>query len=259
MRRTVPWFGLFLLAASFAWFVLIPPEKEVAVKQPIHRHAFEEPFPIVVFDPGHGGQDSGAICGNVLEKDLTLDVGRRAEQLMRAQGLRTVMTRSDDHYVSLGERAAVANRQRNCIFVSIHFNDVKRAAVSGVETYYALPAIAGVPVSWSWLPFGQQMLTKPPNAESQSLASFIQDALVAHTQAVNRGTKPEQFYVLANVWHPAVLVEAGFITNQSDVSKLENEQYRDQIGRAISEGIMAYREVVRHDQPTLALAVPDSE
>ena len=259
MRRTVPWFGLFLWAASFVWFVLMPPEKEVAVKQPIHRPAFAEPFSIVVFDPGHGGQDSGAICGNVLEKDLTLDVGRRAEQLVRAQGLRTVMTRSDDHYVSLGERAAVANRQRNCIFVSIHFNDVKRSAVSGVETYYALPAIAGVPVSWSWLPFGQQMLTKPPNAESQSLASFIQDALVAHTQAVNRGTKPEQFYVLANVWHPAVLVEAGFITNKSDVSKLENEQYRDQIGRAISEGIMAYREVFRHDQPTLALAVPDSE
>jgi N-acetylmuramoyl-L-alanine amidase len=259
MRRTVPWFGLFLWAASFVWFVLMPPEKEVAVKQPIHRPAFAEPFSIVVFDPGHGGQDSGAICGNILEKDLTLDVGRRAEQLVRAQGLRTVMTRSDDHYVSLGERAAVANRQRNCIFVSIHFNDVKRAAVSGVETYYAWPAIVGAPVSWSWLPFGQQMLTEPPNAESQNLASFIQDALVAHTQAVNRGTKPEQFYVLANVWHPAVLVEAGFITNKSDVSKLENEQYRDQIARAISEGIMAYREVVRSDQPTLALVVPRSE
>ena len=259
MRRTVPWFGLFLLAASFVWFVLMPPEKKVAVKQPIHRPAFEEPFSIVVFDPGHGGEDSGAICGNVMEKDLTLDVGRRAEQLVRAQGLQTVMTRSDDHYVSLGERVAIANRQRNCIFVSIHFNDVKRAAVSGMETYYALPAIAGAAVSWSWLPFGQQMLTEPPNAESQSLASFIQDALVAHTQAVNRGTKPEQFYVLANAWHPAVLVEAGFITNRSDVSKLENEQYRDQIARAISEGIMAYREAVRRNQPTLALAVPRSE
>jgi N-acetylmuramoyl-L-alanine amidase len=259
MRRTVPWFGLFLLAASFVWFVLMPPEKKVAVKQPIHRPAFEEPFSIVVFDPGHGGQDSGAICGNVMEKDLTLDVGRRAEQLVRAQGLQTVMTRSDDHYVSLGERVAIANRQRNCIFVSIHFNDVKRAAVSGMETYYALPAIAGAAVSWSWLPFGQQMLTEPPNAESQSLASFIQDALVAHTQAVNRGTKPEQFYVLANAWHPAVLVEAGFITNRSDVSKLENEQYRDQIARAVSEGIMAYREAVRRNQPTLALAVPRSE
>ncbi|HEY8650668.1 MAG TPA: N-acetylmuramoyl-L-alanine amidase, partial [Chthoniobacterales bacterium] len=92
MRRTVPWFGLFLLAASFVWFVLMPPEKKVAVKQPIHRPAFEEPFSIVVFDPGHGGQDSGAICGNVMEKDLTLDVGRRAEQLVRAQGLQTVMT-----------------------------------------------------------------------------------------------------------------------------------------------------------------------
>ena len=101
---------------------------------------------------GAGGQDSGAICGNVLEKDLTLDVARRAEQLVRTQDLQTVMTRSDDHYVSLGERAAIANRQRNCVFVSIHFNDVKRAAVSGVETYYALPPVAGAPVSWSWLP-----------------------------------------------------------------------------------------------------------
>ena len=65
--------------------------------------------------------------------------------------------------------------------------------------------------------------------------------------------------MLANAWHPAVLVEAGFITNRSDVSKLENEQYRDQIARAISEGIRAYREAVRRNQPTLALAVPRSE
>ena len=71
MRRTIPWFGLFLLAASFVWFVLIPAEKEVALKQPIHRPAFKEPFSVVVFDPGHGGQDSGAI--------FILEAGRMSE------------------------------------------------------------------------------------------------------------------------------------------------------------------------------------
>ncbi len=89
---------------------------------------------MVVLDAGHGGQDSGAMCGTVLEKDLTLDVAQRAEMLLRAAGYATVLTRESDRYLSLAERAAVGNKEDDSLFISIHFNDGARAAASGVET-----------------------------------------------------------------------------------------------------------------------------
>ena len=91
---------------------------------------------------GHGGQDSGAICGTVLEKDLALDVALRAELLLRAAGFATVLTRTDDRYVSLADRVSLGNGADNSLFVSIHFNDGERPTISGVETYYA-PQAAG--------------------------------------------------------------------------------------------------------------------
>src|SRR6476620_5082173 len=93
-----------------------------------------KPFAVVVLDPGHGGQDSGAMCGGVLEKDLTLDVARRIDRLLEAEGIATAMTRLGYTYVSLAYRAAFANRVRDCIFVSIHFNEDNRPVSTGVET-----------------------------------------------------------------------------------------------------------------------------
>jgi N-acetylmuramoyl-L-alanine amidase len=174
---------------------------------------------VVVLDPGHGGQDSGAMCGTMLEKDLTLDVALRAELLLRAAGFSTVLTRADDRYVSLADRVSLGNRSRDALFVSIHFNDDTRPAASGIETYYALRQAATSLGFFSWFPFLQRTQIGPLTEESQSLANFIQSAMVERTQAVNRGIKPEQFYVIANVRHPAVLVEGGFITNKSDVTE----------------------------------------
>jgi N-acetylmuramoyl-L-alanine amidase len=95
--------------------------------------------------------------------------------------------------------------------------------------------------------------------ESQNLASLIQEALVARTQAVNRGTTPQQFFVLANVRHPAVLVEGGFLTNADDISKLATEDYREQIAAAISDGVMRYQESSRRRQTPLAVSFPGGE
>ena len=87
MRRAIPWLGLLLLAISFVWFVRlsVPMHPPTAQRKPAARG--EQPL-VVVLDPGHGGQDSGAMCGTVMEKDLTLDVALRAELLLRAAGLR---------------------------------------------------------------------------------------------------------------------------------------------------------------------------
>ncbi len=100
MRRAIPWLGLLLLTISFVCFVQLsaPPSPLAGERKPAQRH--EQPL-VVVLDPGHGGQDSGAICGTVLEKDLSLDVALRAESLLLAAGFATVLTRDDDRYVSL--------------------------------------------------------------------------------------------------------------------------------------------------------------
>jgi N-acetylmuramoyl-L-alanine amidase len=75
---------------------------------------------------------------------------------------------------------------------------------------------------------------------------------VARTQAVNRGTKAEQFFVIANVRHPAVLVEGGFLTNKEDIAKLASEDYREQMAAGIAEGILHYCDVIKQRQATFA-------
>ena len=197
------------------------------------------------------------MCGNVLEKDLTLDVAQRVDRLLQAQGLATLMTRVGDAYISLADRAAFTNRARDCVFVSIHFNEGNKPVSSGVETYYAVhQTTTGTPMV-SWLPFLQRVSSSElPNPESQSLAGLIQDSVVTRTQSVNRGTKAEQFFVIANVRYPAVLVEGGFLSNKDDIARIGSEDYREQLAAAISEGVLNYREQLRQRQATLAV-MPD--
>jgi N-acetylmuramoyl-L-alanine amidase len=246
--------GLLLMAAAFIWLQFFPvSEAPVVTSEPQHA---EKSVSLVVLDPGHGGIDSGAICAGVLEKDLTLDIAHRVQRIIHLQGFETLLTRDGDDYKSLANRADFANRQRNCIFISIHFDEAKLAASTGVETYYAARQFdRAVPFS-SWLPFLQQAASESPNLQSQSLAGFIQESLVARTQAFNRGTRAEQFYVIANVRHPAVLMEGGFLTNKDDVAKLESEDYRERMAVAICDGILHYRDALGNQQPALAVTTP---
>jgi len=254
MRNIVAWMGVLLMLASFVWWqILSTPQPATSTR----RTGAPAPFTLVVIDPGHGGQDSGAMCGAIYEKDLTLDVAQRVDRLLQAQGLATLMTRVGDSYVSLQDRVAVTNRARDCIFVSIHFNESKKP-VTGVETYYAEHQTAPAPRLVSWIPFFQGPAAESPTLASQSLARFIQEAMIARTQAPDRGTKAEQFFVLANVSAPAVLVEGGFL-NKEDVAKLENNDYRDQMAAALSEGILRYRDVLKERQLTLAVSDPRPE
>jgi N-acetylmuramoyl-L-alanine amidase len=251
IRSTLAFIGLLLMMGSFVWMQRtskLQPEKAMTSRPP----PTPGPFAVVVLDPGHGGQDSGAMCGGVLEKDLTLDVARRIDRLLESEGVATVMTRLGDTYVSLADRAAFANRVSGCIFVSIHFNEDNQPISTGVETYYAAHQITPGSFGASWLPFLWRALSESPNLESQNLAGFVQEALVARTAALDRGTKPKQFFVIANVTSPAVLIEGGFLTNKEDISKLASDDYREQIAAAISDGILRYRDALKRRQSTLA-------
>jgi N-acetylmuramoyl-L-alanine amidase len=260
LRNILALSGLLLMMASFVWMQFRQTEKlkSAAESRAAQPPPAPGPFAVVVLDPGHGGQDSGAMCGGLLEKDLTLDVARRIDRLLDSEGVATLMTRLADTYVSLADRAAFANRIRNCIFVSIHFNEDNKPVASGVETYYASHQIATASSLASWLPFLWRPLSESPNPESQRLAGFIQEALVARTRAVDRGTQPGQFFVIANVASPAALIEGGFLTNKEDISKLASEDYRDQIAAAVADGILHYRDAANQRKPTLAITDPRS-
>jgi N-acetylmuramoyl-L-alanine amidase len=260
MRRALPWLGLLLLTVCFVWLVRLPApqltHRAAAPRKPIGP---VEQKLVVILDPGHGGDDSGAMCGSVMEKDLTLDVALRAELLLRAEGFTTLLTRDNDRYVSLAERASIANRAEGAVFVSIHFNDGAREAASGIETYYSPQQPNRSSGFLSWLPFVTPRHDMQLTAASQSLASCLQNALVQRTQAINRGIKQERFYVIANAEHPAALVEAGFITNKSDVTKLTTGEYRQDIATAISKGVEHYHGMSHRSRAGLAVASAQPE
>lgn len=247
-------FGLLLFVSALCWLFVNPaPDSRRTKLDPIVGP--QPAFSLVVLDPGHGGQDSGAMCGGVTEKDLALDVAQRVERVLQAHGLGTLMTRKGDAYISLQDRAALTNRANDCIFVSIHFNDTSRQGANGVETYFAMHQQEVAPALAAWLPFFHRASNEESTLESQSLAGFIQEAVVGRTKAVNRGTKAEQFYVIANVRHPAVLVEGGFMTNKEEIAKLANGEYRESMAAAIAEGIDKYRQLLIQ---RAAAAVPRS-
>ena len=247
--------GLLLLLVSFIWLQLTATPRSltrVEVRPPENA-----PFALVVIDAGHGGQDSGTVKTGLVEKDLALDVARRLERLLRERGFVIVLTRADDSYVSLQERATIANNQPESVFVSIHFDDAGRAAATGIETYYAAHRATLPERVASWLPFLQRISAEPPDVQSQNLAGFIQESVVAQTQATNRGTRQQQFFVVANVRHPAVLVEGGFLTNKDEALKLTVADYREQLAVGIADGIVNYRSSILEQRTPLTTDIPN--
>jgi len=173
-------------------------------------------FQTVVIDAGHGGQDNGGIWGQVYEKHLALDTATRLEANLKRMGYKTVMLRRSDYFLTLPERVSMSNRYRNAIFVSIHFNYTWKQNVSGLETFYY-------------------------SSEGQSLAQCVQSSLVGRTHTVDRNAKFARFYVIRNSTLPAILVEGGFVTNESERNLMKSGGFREAIARSVAEGIQRYR------------------
>lgn len=173
-------------------------------------------FRTVVIDPGHGGHDNGGQWGRVYEKHLALDTATRLEANLKRMGYQTVMTRRSDYFVSLPQRCKIANGYRNAIFVSIHYNYTWKEQVSGLETFYY-------------------------NREGQRLAQYVQGSLVRNTRTVDRNAKFARFYVIRNTNLPGILVEGGFVSNESERNRMKSAWFREAIARGIAEGIQRYR------------------
>jgi N-acetylmuramoyl-L-alanine amidase len=173
-------------------------------------------FTTVVIDPGHGGKDKGAYWGGVRESHLNMAVARDLEGMLKRQGIRTVVTRRSDVFVSIPRRAAIGNAQRNAVMVSIHFNASLATQVRGAETFY-----------WG--------------AQGAVLARAIQRRLAPGVGTVNRGIRRKGFTLIVQSKHPTVLVECGFISNPTERGRCNTRSYQQAAARAIFQGLMAYR------------------
>ncbi len=214
----------------------------------------------IVIDPGHGGHDTGTIGTNGLEeKELVLDVGRRLGKLLRSRlGADVVYTRSDDTFIPLETRTAIANQEQADLFVSIHANSSSDQDARGVETYYlnftsspeALEVAARENAVSSKSIHELQDLVKKialkeKIEESKEFASDVQTALhsglASKTANIrNRGVKKAPFIVLIGANMPSILAEISFVSNPTDERRLRTPEYRQKIAQSLYRGISKY-------------------
>ena len=217
----------------------------------------------VVIDPGHGGKDPGAISRSGLkEKDVNLDVAKRLYNLLKAAGVEVVMTRSSDTFIPLSERARIANSSGADLFISVHSNANRVKSMNGFEIYYVAPNIgdgnrAVLSAKKDNLNFAQSCL----GDSSLTLKAIIWDMIYTHSRAeaieLSRsicssarnnlgveilGIKKGRFAVLKEVFIPAILIEAGFLSNSAEERMLNNAYYRQKIAESITEGIRNYEQ-----------------
>ena len=214
----------------------------------------------IVIDPGHGGFDTGTIGPSGLEeKNLVLDIGLRLRKLLETRTNSEVfMTRSTDKFIPLEERTAIANEDGADLFVSIHANASSDHHVRGIETYFlnftrdpeALRLAARENATSQESVHQLQNLIKKialnnKIEESQELARDIQTALYKHMSRVsrgihNRGVRKAPFVVLIGAQMPSILAEISFLSNAHSERLLRTGSYREQIAKALFNGIEDY-------------------
>jgi N-acetylmuramoyl-L-alanine amidase len=225
------------------------------------------PLRTIVLDAGHGGHDPGAVGpGGLMEKDLVLDITKRVARLLEeGLGVKVLLSRDGDHFVPLRDRTSFANRERADLFVSIHANAHRVAASEGVEVYFlsseatdnAARQVAAA--ENSVVQFEKPTPGRGPGRsdivrtilwdlaqsefliESSRVAETLLDAMTQALRIPNRGVKQAGFYVLGGAAMPAILVEIGFVTNPKEERRLKDPRYRDEIARAIFNGLADYK------------------
>ena len=210
----------------------------------------------VVVDPGHGGYDKGQVSRYGYEKDFALDVARKLRPLLQSKGLRVIMTREGDYFVPLEVRAQIANKARDSIFVSIHFNgsnDDRNA--TGFEIFSFTPR--GAPSTSDGAVAPSALSTQPGSAvdaQGTALSACIYHSLLGHIPEYDRGIKRARFAVLRLTKVPAVLIEGGFLTEQGECKLIAQKEWRAKLAHAISVGIESYRALGIKKQPPLLVA-----
>ncbi len=189
----------------------------------------------VIIDAGHGGFDGGAVgADGTIEKIINLQISQKLCNILKLYGYNVIMTRSDDKSINDSEaktvrqkkisdihnREKIINANPNAVFISIHQNKYSDSSVNGTQVFYSAN-----------------------NPLSLKLAQKIQDSIVKKIQKDNyRKIKKSgtEIYLLYHSKIPSVMVECGFISNQSDLDNLKNEIYQQKIAVSIADGLINY-------------------
>lgn len=243
----------------------------IARTPPPQTHAYKPADrQLVVIDAGHGGPDNG-MTGPIgtqpwfVEKDVTLSVAKKLASVLRARGVDVLMTRTTDTLIALYDRGKIANANHGDVFISIHcnapgYNTAAAARERGFETYFLAEAKTederrvqdmenesvtfetganaskGDPLNFIITDMAQNEHLR----ESSDLAQTIQNGLIDVHPGPNRGVQQANFAVLRGSYMPAVLVEIGFGSNQSEATYLSDQDNQRAIARNIAESVLAY-------------------
>jgi N-acetylmuramoyl-L-alanine amidase len=233
--------------------IVIPPPS----KEDLQMRARVPKMRIVV-DAGHGGWDLGTVGKRgLLEKDLVIEISQRLGKLLESRlGADVIYTRPDDNYITLDERASIANQAQADLFVSVHANYSDLPSARGVETYYtnffSAPGAKDVDTHAT---AGAVKSTATPTLtpadlherieQSRRLAASVQRSLYGTLSVQNpglrdRGIKEAGFVVLTESAMPGILAEVSFVSSPTDEQKLRSDGYREQIAEALYKGIARY-------------------
>jgi len=231
-----------------------PPEAELPKKFTIKT---------IVIDAGHGGKDVGATGRriHVREKEKALYLARKLKGVLEDAGIRVIMTRDNDTFVSLQKRAEIANKSGADLFVSVHLNASRSRLMRGFECYYlsnatddnarALEAFENASLRLNDTAILEHskpldktlwdMTLTENRLESAQLANYICESIDRDILMADRGIRSARFYVLKYTRMPSVLVEAGYISNKYEELKLKDAAFLDRIANTVAEGILRYK------------------
>ena len=198
------------------------------------HNIYENKFPVIIIDAGHGGEDGGAIANDgTLEKNINLDISLKLNDILSVLGYKTTLIRNFDTDLhtsgdtirerkvsDIRNRFDIMKKSGNSLYISIHQNKFGDSSVNGAQTFYS-----------------------PNNDESKILADFIQKSVASQLQKGNdRVIKKSgtDIFLLYNATKPAVMVECGFISNANDLYNLKDINYQNEMALSIAMGILNY-------------------
>ena len=219
---------------------------------------------IIVLDPGHGGDDVGALSQNkkLREKDIALSVSKKTASLLKERGYKVLLTRSNDRFIKLRSRTSFANDKGAHLFISIHANAApnkeKAKSMNGIETFFLSPSRSERSMNaanlenkadtdemnyFTKLSF-LNFLNREKIIASNKLAIDMQAALLKSVRAGYKvsdgGVREAPFWVLVGALMPAVLIEIGYISHPEESQKIANSKYQDHIAKGIADGVDEY-------------------
>jgi len=209
---------------------------------------------VIVIDPGHGGENAGtkSVLDNHYEKEFTFDVARRLQGLLNSRGAQVFLTRSGDYELALSNRVAFAEEHKANLFLSLHFNSAApSSSENGLETYCLTPA--GMPSSLT-RGFADEVNTTFPNnafdTENLQLALRVHRAILEVNGNRDRGVRRARFPgVLRGQQRPAILVEAGYLSNPQEAHLIESPDYRQRLAEALVGALLAPNQQITNQRP----------